>query len=107
MANSIVIGYLLKVKYEFAKLTFQLGTCYNSKIIKLSWQTQQDATHRLHPWTDFMSNVHPLYYVEILINNMSRAKISKIWDYNYAQHFRNFLKLYSLFLHTKSSSGYK
>ena len=55
MANSIVIGYLLKVKYDFAKLTFQLGTCYNSKIIKLSWQTQQDATHRLHPWTDFMS----------------------------------------------------
>ena len=47
MANSIVIGYMLKVKYEFAKLTFQLGTCYNSKIIKLSWQTQQDATQHI------------------------------------------------------------
>ena len=75
MANSNVIGYLLKVKYGFAKLTIQLGTCYNSKIIKLSWQTQQDATHRLHPWTDFMSI--PFTYVEILINIIiSRAKIN-------------------------------
>ena len=106
MANSIVIGYLLKVKYEFAKLTFQLGTCYNSKIIKLSWQTQQDATHRLHPWTDFMSNVHPLYYVEILINNMSRAKIfdTTIMP-NISETF--FWGFTHFFLHTKSSSGYK